>query len=99
MSGGKKKGQSSLKKVIGSTTTRSKVKQQRQQHEIDSLASLSSPVTSHKSKKLSPIRKQKQLSPIDDTSPQKQAVVDSLEPEQETMSPVVVTETKRKQKK
>ena len=71
MPAGKKKGQGSPKKTIGSTTTKRKAKQQRQQHEIDSLASLSSLVTSRKPKKLLPIHKQKKLLPTDDTSPQK----------------------------
>ena len=56
MPGGKKKGQGSPTKVIGLTTIRSKAKQQRQQHKIDPLASVSSPVMSCKHKKLSPIR-------------------------------------------
>ena len=87
------------KKVTDSTFTRSKAKQQRRQHEIDSLASLSSPVTSPKPKKLSLVHEQKRLSPTDNTSPQKQADVDSVERQQETISPVVVTETEQKQGK
>ena len=56
MPGGKKKGQGSLKKIIGLTTTKNEAKQKREQN---SLASLSSPVTSHKSKKLSTVREDK----------------------------------------
>ena len=45
------------------------------------------------------IRKQKKLSPTDDTNPQKQAAVDSPECEQEAISLVVVTEIRQKQQK
>ena len=75
---GGKKGKGSPKKDTGSTTTRSKAKQQRQQHKIDSLASLSSPVTSCKLKKLLTVRKD-----------QKQSAVDLPEQEQETIAQVV----------
>ena len=81
----KKKGQGSQKKVTGSTTTRSKAKQQRQQHEIDSLASLSSPVTSCKPKKLSTVSKD-----------QKQATFNSPEQEQETIAQVVAATKQNK---
>ena len=86
MPAGKKKGQGSPKKTIGQTTTRRKAKQQRQQDEIVSLASLSSPVTSPKPKKLSTVRED-----------QKQAVVNSPEQEQETIAQDV-TATKQSKK-
>ena len=69
--------------------TRSIAKQKKQQQDIESIASLSSPVKSSKSKNLSPIRKRKK------------AAVDlpEREHEQKAISPVVVTETKKKQPK
>ena len=77
---GKKKGSP---KKGNQTTTRSKTKQQKQQHKIESLALLSSPVAaSCNPKKLSTVSKD-----------QKQAVVNS--PERERTNTQVVTETKK----
>ena len=86
MSGGKKKGQCSPKKVASSTITRSQEKQQRQQHEIYSLASLSSPLTSYKPKKLSTVSKD-----------QEQAAVNSPEQEQESIAQVGTATTQSKE--
>ena len=94
MPGSKKKGQSFPKKVTDSTTTRSKAKKQRQHALSDSLALLSSLVKGLNPKRLSPIRKQKKLLPPDNTSPQKQAAVDSTECKRETIAPVA-TATKQ----
>ena len=76
---GSKKGKGSPKKATDSTITRSKTKQQRQQHNSDSLASISSPVKSCNIKMLSTVHKD-----------QKQVAVDLSEQEQETIAHVVI---------
>ena len=91
----KGRGNGSLKKDTDPSTTRSKTKKQRQQGWFDSLVSLSYLVNRPNPKKLSPVRKERKLSPIhDNISPQKQAAVDSPERKQETIAPVV-TATKQ----
>ena len=93
---GKKKGRgnSSLKKDTDSSKIMSKAKKQRQQELSDSLESFSSSVNRPDPKKLSPVRKGKKLSPIDNTSPQNKVAVDSPEHKQETIAPVI-TATKQ----
>ena len=95
---GRGRGNGSLKKDTDSNTTRSKAKKQKQQELSDSLASLSSLINHCNPKKLSPVREGRKLLPIHhNTSPQKQAAVDSPEHKHENIAPVVI-ETKRKNK-
>ena len=73
---------------------RSKTAQKRQEQDIESLASLSSPVKSNKSKKLPPIRERKKAALLTVSEDLKQASVDSPEREKGPIAQVV-TETKQ----
>ena len=82
------------KKANSPKITRSKLKQKRQEQEIESLVSLSSPVKSSKSTKLPPIRKLKKVALPTVSKDLKQAAVDLPKREKGTIAQVVI-ETKQ----
>ena len=77
------------KKTSSRKITRSKSKEKKQEQEIESLASLSSPVKSSKSKRLPPIRQRKKAALPTVSEDLKQVAIDLLERKKGIIAQVV----------